>query len=107
MLADVVGVEHGIFGGLPDAGAVGEDVGEGAHQDAEISGESFYAADGKGAHGLKGETAALFFDKDGDGAKRLEGFLHGHWAGARAAAAVGRGKSLVQIEVHDVDAEVA
>src|SRR4029077_11080989 len=76
------------------------------HQDAEISGESFYAADGVGAHGLKGKAAAFFFDKNGNRAKRLEDFLHGHGAGAWTAAAVRRGKCFVQIEVHDVDPEV-
>ncbi len=91
MLADVIGVEHGVFGGLPDAGTVREDVGEGAHQDAEISGESLYAADGIGAHGLKSETAAVFLDKNRNGAKRLKEFLHGHRACAWTAAAVRRG----------------
>ncbi len=33
--------------------------------------------------------------------------LHRHGTGARAAAAVGRGKRLVQIQVHDVGAEIA
>ena len=33
--------------------------------------------------------------------------LHGHRAGARTAAAVRSGKCLMQIEVHDVGAEVA
>jgi hypothetical protein len=35
-----------------------------------------------------------------------EGFA-GYGAGAGAAAAVGGGEGLVQVEVHDVDAEVA
>ena len=39
--------------------------------------------------------------------KRLEKFLAGHRAGAGAAAAVGRRKRLVQVQVHHVDAEVA
>ncbi len=44
---------------------------------------------------------------DGRGEERLEDLLAGDGAGARAAAAVRGGEGLVQVEVHDVDAEVA
>src|SRR5260370_13929200 len=107
MFADVISVEHGVFCGLADAGAGGEEVSEGGYQNAKISGERFYAADRIRAHRLKGETAAFFFDKNRNGAKRLKHFLHGHGAGARTPAAVRRGKRIGQIQVHDVYAEVA
>ena len=41
------------------------------------------------------------------GQERLQHLLDRDRAGARTAAAVGRGKGLVQIEVHHVDAEIA
>ena len=45
VLADVIRVQHGVFGGLTKAGTVGEDVGEGAHQHSEISAKGAHAAD--------------------------------------------------------------
>src|SRR6266404_5272172 len=107
MLAYVVGVEHGVFRGLPDAGTVRKDVSKRAHQDAEIAREGFYAADGIGANGFEREAPAFFFHEDRDRAVRLEDFLHGDRAGAWAASAVWRGKRFVQIEMHHVNAEIS
>src|SRR6185312_4204684 len=45
--------------------------------------------------------------EDGRGQEGLEDFFAGHGAGAGAAAAVRGGEGLVQVEVHDVDDEVA
>ena len=39
--------------------------------------------------------------------KRNQVLLDRHWAGAGAAATVGRRKSLVQVEMHDIGAEIA
>ena len=44
-LADVIGVQDRVFGGLADARAVGQRVGQRAHQHAEISAEGAHAAD--------------------------------------------------------------
>ena len=46
-------------------------------------------------------------DDDGRGQEGLENLLAGDGAGAGTASAVRRGEGLVQVEVHDVDAEVA
>src|SRR4030095_12512323 len=43
--ADVVCVEHSVFGGLPHAGAVGENVGERADEHAKVSSERANLAD--------------------------------------------------------------
>ena len=54
------------------------------------------------------EPAAVFFDEHRHGQEWLENaFFTSHGTGAGTAAAVRRGKSLVQIQVHDVDAEIA
>src|SRR3981189_3859017 len=107
MFADVVGVEHRILRGLPDARAVRKDISEGAHQHAEISGERFYATDGIRPHRLEAKPAAFLFHKDRNGTKRLQDFLHCHWARARTASAVGSRKCFVQIQMHYVYAKIA
>src|SRR5712672_857483 len=107
MLADVVGVEHRILGGLPDAGTIRQNVSEGAHQHSEISGERFYATDGIRPHRLEAKPAAFLFHKDRNRAKRLQDFLHRHWARARTASPVGSRKCFVQIQMHYVYAKIA
>src|SRR5579859_6574847 len=59
VFADVIGVKHGVFGGLAHAGAVREDIGKGANQDAEISAEGFYTADGVWPNLFQREAAAF------------------------------------------------
>ena len=109
LLADVIGVEHGVFGGLPQAvGTVGHDVGQRAHQHAEVAVEHAHPADGLRAVVFK--AAAAPFGRSIDHRhrqKRLQDLLAGHRSRARTAAAVGRGERLVQVQVHDVHAEVA
>ena len=107
MLANVVCVEDRVFRGLTHAGAVRENVGERADQDAEISAEGFDSADGVRADLFEREASAFFFDENRHRAEGLENFLHRHRAGAGTAAAVGRRESFVQVEVHHVDAEIA
>src|SRR6476661_248734 len=107
VLANVIGVKHGVFGGLAHAGAVSEDVRKGANQDAEISAEGFYPTDGVRAHLFEGEAAIFFFGENRDGAERLKDFFHRDRASAGTAAAVRRRKGLMKIEVHDVNAEIA
>src|SRR5712671_6242557 len=107
MLADVVGVEHRVLRGLPDAGTIRQNVGERAHQHSEISGERFYATDGIRPHRFEAKPAAFLFHKDWNRAKRLQDFLHGHRARARTASAVRSRECLMQIQVHHVHAEIA
>ena len=55
------------------------------------------------------ETAAFFFyeHRHRDGQERLQNFLHRDGACAGSAAAMRRGESFVQVQVHHVDAEIA
>src|SRR5262249_2839981 len=106
MFADVVGIEHGIFGCLADARAVGEDVGERADKDAEVSAEGADLADGRGTNDFKRELASIFFYENGNWTERLKDLLHGDRAGARAASTVRRAEGFVQVEGHDVHAEI-
>src|ERR1039457_3520856 len=110
--ADVGGVEHGIHGGDAESGAaVGHDVGERADQDAEVAVKSTNLAYRVGE--IVGPRIRSSFVvrrssfEAGGGEEGLEVFLHGYCAAAGAAAAVGRRKCLVQIEVHYVYAEIA
>src|SRR5262249_55560408 len=107
LLANVVGVEDRVLGGLTDAGAVGQNIGQGANEHAEISAEGTHFADGGRPHAFKSQLAACFFDQNGNGPKRLQDLLHGHRAGAGAASAMRGAERLVQVEVHDVHAELA
>src|SRR5580700_692808 len=84
IFADVVGVEHRIFGGLANAGPVGEDVSQGANEHAKIAAEGFNAADGFLALEIESEAATFFFDQDGSWEIRLENPFHGDWAGTGA-----------------------
>ena len=106
ILTNVIGVQDSIFGGLTNAGAIGECVCEGANQHAEIAAKRAHAADGLRAHRFERQLA-IFLHEHRNGEERLEMFFHQHWAGARPTAAVRSGKRLVQIEVHDVHAEAA
>ena len=61
LFADVVGVEHGVFGGLAQAvGAIGQDVGQRADEHAEVAVEHAHAADGLRAVVVEAERAVRF-----------------------------------------------
>ena len=108
LLADVVGVEHRVFGGLAQAvRAVGEDIGQGADEHAEVAVEHADAANGLRPVVVEAERAVGVLRDDGRGKKWLQDFFARHRPGARTAAAVRRGEGLVQVQVHDVDAEIA
>ena len=107
LLADVDGVEHRVHGGVAQArAAVRQDVGQRAHQHAEVAVEGAHAADGVLAPVIEGPFLAGALEAR-HGQERLEGLLHGHRTGARTAAAVRRREGLVQVEVHHVHAEIA
>ena len=107
-LADVVGVEHGVFGGLAQAvGAVGQDVGERADEHSEVAVEGAHASYGLRTVVFEAQRAVWLGDDDGRGQKRLENFLYSYGAGAGTTAAVRRGESFVQVEVHHVHAEIS
>ncbi len=106
LLANVIRVQDRVFRGLADARAVGQRVGERAHQHSEISAERAHPANGFWLVIFERQVPVLF-DQDGNRQIRLENFLDHHRARARTAAAVRRGKCLVQIQVHHVHAKIA
>ena len=74
LFADVVGVEHGVFGGLAQAvRAVREDVGEGADEHAEVAVEHAYAADRVRAVVVEAERAVGIFADDRAWAEKARG----------------------------------
>src|SRR5205807_3632010 len=83
------------------------DVGEGAHEHAEISVEGAHASDGLRAVVFKAQRTVALGDQDRRWQKRFESALDGDRTGPGTTAAVWRRERLVQIEVHDVDTEVA
>ena len=107
MFADVICVEDGVFRGLANAGAVGEDVSQSANEHAEISAEGFYAADGVRANLLEGKAAVFFLHENRNRQERLENLFHSDRTGSGTAAAVRGRKSFVQVEMHDIDAKIA
>src|SRR5436309_2343470 len=105
--ADVVRVENGVLGRLANSGAIREDVSQRAYKYAEIAGERPYFADGVLALGLQRQLAVGPFHENRHWQEWLEESLRRHWARAGTSAAVRRRKSLVQVEMHHVHAEVA
>ena len=73
---------------------------------SEIAVEGAHAADGLRAIVIPGPSLACALQAR-DRQERLQMLLYGHGSGARAASTMRRRKRLVQIEVHDVDAEIA
>src|SRR5207249_9198014 len=64
------------------------------------------ATDGARALVIKGPLVASAFEARYR-QERLQDFLHGNRSAARTSTAVRSGKRLVQVEVHDIDAEIA
>ena len=109
----VVRVQHrGLGRLLQPVGAEREDVGVGAHEDAEVALEPAQAADRLRAVVVEverraGAVAGLAPDHLGAGQVGLDPLRDGDRAGARAAASVRLRERLVQVEVDDVEAHVA
>src|ERR1700722_3001750 len=94
--ADVVRVEHGIFGGLTQSvGTIGKNVSQGANEHSEISVEGANAAYRLRTVVFEAESAIGLGDDDRRGQERFENFLDGDRAGARTASTMRSGKSLV------------
>ena len=107
MLADEVRIQHRIARSLQNPfRPVGQDVGQRPHQYPEVAEEGAHAPNGLRPVEVPTETAGAFLPQDRKGQERLQDFLHCHRPGAGPAAAVGRRKSLVQVQVDDVGAEL-
>ena len=90
----VIGVQHGVLRGLRNALASdGQQVGQCADHHQEIAAERPHVADG--------------FRRIFPGQERRQELLAAAGTAARTAAAVRRGKCLVQVQVHHVKAHVA
>ncbi len=87
--------------------AVGENVGKRPHRHAEVSEKCLHAADALGPVEIERIFPVRRFLDDGRGKIGLQNFLDCDWTRARAAASMRSGKRLVQVQVHDVDAEVS
>ena len=109
----VVGVQHRVLADRAHTiRAVHRDVGEGAHVHAKVSVETLYAANRFGGLGKaveRGGFFVTFFDDGNDraGEEVDQVFGHADRARARAAAAVRCGERFMQVEVHDIDAQIA
>jgi hypothetical protein len=80
-LADVVGVEHGVFGRLPQTvRAVSEDVCQGANEHAKISVEGAHPAYRLGPLVFKSQSSIRFRNQHRFGQERFKELLHCHWA---------------------------
>src|SRR4029077_4911860 len=106
MLADVIRVHHRVFRGLADSRTISKGVGKRPKQDAEISAISADAPNRPRTIAIQSVLAILFLHNHRDGQKRLENLLHHPRSRAWSTAAMRRRKSLVQIEVHHVHAEI-
>ena len=105
LLHQVVGVEHRPGGSLGDALlAQGEEVGQGLHHHQEVAVEAAHLAHGLGG-GVQG-IAPLRLLHPGGGEEGLQHGLAAHRAAARAAAPVGGGEGLVEVQVDAVKPHV-
>ncbi len=105
--ADVVGVEHGIFRSLPQAvGTIRLDVSQRANEHSEVTVEGTHAPHGLRTVIVKTKGSIGFRGQDRRGQEWFECFLDRYRTRARATATVRSRESFVQVEMHDVDAEV-
>ena len=102
----VVRVQDGDLGHLPQRRPVGADVRVRADEDAERPGEAAHLADRLRAVVVEPERVAVPHDR-GHRQERLELLADGDRPAARAAAAVRLRERLVQVDVDDVEAHVA
>ena len=108
LVLQVIGVEHRVVAGLGDAlFAQGEHIGQRPDHREEVAVEGLHAADGIGV-ALHGQVEGISIaDRMGLGQIGGQDGLAAHSAAARAAAAMGGGEGLVQVQVDYVKAHVA
>ena len=105
--SQIVGVEERVHGGLAETvGTVGHDIGKSADEDAEVAVEGFDAADGLGQIVIPAPEIAVAFETRA-GKERRKFLDTSDRTGTGTAAAMRGGKCFMQVEVHDVDAEIA
>ena len=91
---------------LKPVGAQGPDVRVSLHHDKEVAVEGLHLADGLGPVVIQVVLLAVKLH-DGHGEERSEVLLHSDRAGSGSAAAVRGRESLVEVEVHHIEAHVA
>ena len=107
VLADKVCIQHRIAGSLQNPfRPIGQEVSQRPHQHSEVTEEGAHAPDGLRPVEVPTEAAGAFLPQHRKGQERLQDFLHRHRPGTGPAAAVGRRKSLVQVQMDDVGAEL-
>src|SRR5215217_3277417 len=107
---DVVGGQDGVLADLAQPRrAVHADVGVGADEHAEVAVEGMQATDALPRLEQLVLLLTVLRNSPHTGPRQeLRQILaHSHWTRAGTAAAMWRGEGLVQVEVHDVDADVA
>src|SRR4051794_38574518 len=108
LLANVIGVEHRVFGGLAQAiWTIGEDVRQRAHEHTEVAIEGAHASDRMRAVVLKSELAVWTRNQYRSWEEWLQDSLASHRTRSGTSAAMRCRKCLMQIQVHHVNAEVA
>src|SRR3954467_6432504 len=107
LLANVIRIENRVFRCLSQPiGPVSKDVSQGAHEHAKVAVERPHPPDRLRTVVLEPELAVGAGGQNRSGQKTFDELLAGGGAGAGTASAVGRGKRLVQVEMHHVDAKV-
>src|SRR5215469_6910302 len=106
-LAHVVSRQHGVSGRLGQPVAThSQDVGECAHQHAEVAVEAAHPANGPRAVVVEPETAILtLYRRPGQEWDQIG--LNSNWACPRPTSAVWCGERLVEVEVNGIEAHVA
>ena len=106
--ADVVGVQHGVLGGLAQAvRPVGQDVRQRADEQPEVPVPRAHAPDRLRTVKVQPEHSIRVRLHHRRRQKRLQYLLTRHRPTARAAAAMRRREGLVQVQVHHIHAEVS
>jgi len=98
--------------GAQPFGPVDRDIGERAHQHAEVAPERFDRPDALLWHGQTVQRRLAFVTlihdaHDRPWQERQQFVAHGHRPAARPAAAVRRAEGLVQVVVHHIEAQIA
>src|ERR1051325_2457368 len=107
MLANIIRVEYRIFRRLPNAGSVGQNVGERANQHAEVPTECANFSDRIRPYLFERQLSAVAFDQNRRRTEGLQNFLHGHRTCAWTAASMRSTEGFVQVQMHHVHAQIA
>ena len=103
----VVGVQHGVLSrrryALPSQR---QNVGKRLHYHQEVAVELFHLADGMLLH-AEGQISGLVLHRTAAGQELRQELFAAHRPAAGSAASVGRGKCLVQIQMHHVKSHVS